>query len=62
MYPMYMTCAFAITIYILTYNVFPCVLLVDNYVSLNHGDLSFHFWQCDFDDLYGDVDVFISLY
>ena len=42
--------------------VFPCVLLVDNYVSLNQSDLNFHFWHCDFDDLYGDVDVFISLY
>ena len=62
MYPLCTTCAFAIIIYILNYNVFPCVLLVDNYVSLNQSNLNFHFWHCDFDDLYGEVDVFIRLY
>ena len=52
----------AIIIYIWLKYVFPCVLLVDNYVSLNECDLSFHFWKCDLDDLYGDVDMFIWLY
>ena len=43
--------------------VFPCVLLVDNYVSLNQCDLNFHFFfKYDLDDLYGEVDVFIWLY
>ena len=59
MYPLCTTCAFAIIIYILNYNVFPCALLV---YSLNECDLSFHFWKCDLNDLYGDVDMFIWLY
>ena len=59
MYPLCTTCAFAIIIYILNYNVFPCALLVYNYNSLNECDLSFHFWKCDLDDLYGEVDVFV---
>ena len=45
MYPLCTTCAFAIIIYILNYNVFLCALLVYNYNSLNECDLSFHFLE-----------------
>ena len=62
MYPLCSTCAFAIIIYILNYNVFPCALLVYNYNSLNQCDLSFYVLKCDLDELYGDVDMFIWLY
>ena len=61
-YPLCTTSTFAIIIFILSYNVFPCALLVYNYNSLNECDLNFHFWKCDLDDLYGDVDMFIWPY
>ena len=40
-------------------NVFPCVLLVYNYIALTSLTLIFIFFKCDLDDLYGEVDVFI---
>ena len=62
MYPLYTTCALLLLSIVWLKYVFPCVLLVDNYVSLNQCDLNFHFLKRDLDDLYGEVDVFIWLY
>ena len=62
MYPLCTTCALLLLSIVWLKYVFPCVLLVDNYVSLNQCDLIFHFWKCDLDDLYGDVSMLIWLY
>ena len=44
MYPLYTTCALLLFSIVWLKYVFPCVLLVDNYVSLNQCDLNFHFF------------------
>ena len=44
MYPLYTTCALLLLSIVWLKYVFPCVLLVDNYVSLNQCDLNFHFF------------------
>ena len=45
MYPLYTTCALLLLSIVWLKYVFPCVLLVDNYVSLNQCDLNFHFFE-----------------
>ena len=45
MYPLYTTCALLLFSIVWLKYVFPCVLLVDNYVSLNQCDLNFHFCE-----------------
>ena len=45
MYPLYTTCALLLLSIVWLKYVFPCVLLVDNYVSLNQCDLNFHFFK-----------------
>ena len=45
MCPLCTTCALLLLSIVWLKYVFPCVLLVDNYVSLNQCDLSFHFLE-----------------